>query len=386
MESDQQFLELNKMLQDNQLNFNKSSPVDSAILPVQKFIVRNMHTIRNGIEYVLNNMLEVANIEYDFNDAQSTAITMKHLNWAKAFLDGNQIDTKEIMEVSNITDARSHISLGNFLLHCDVYIKYCHSTKKDTELLVHTDEKRLNLMKLMFDSTEDIPHAVKSTMDSVLDKTIYSCHQIIFDSSDFSSAIDALIMSISDRTHCEWSIKSVFIQENLKNQVIDALSEDRLNTIGFVKPIEFSKKMEEKNLNICKRFGGKMHSNQHNSITLFFEVLPEHISGFYSPDEIHPITINFFRTPQEAVQLIKNSADEISKIASIWTENIGLFYEVGTALSMVDSPLIWSNSFGDFDPVMPSLNHYYDAHKRNIDSVQRSVNVFLLLLRGNFVD
>lgn len=380
MESDQQFFELNNMFRDNQLKYNNPLPVGS--MSLQKFIVRDLHVIINGIEYVLNNMLKVADIEHNFNDAQSTTITLKHLNWAKTFLDENKVD-KDIVEISDAIDGRSHISLGNFLLNCHVYtkyMKYCKGLQKNPELTVYTDEKRLNFMELMFGSIEFISHPVESTIDLVPDDTAYSCHQIIFDSSDFSAAIDALIISISDRTHCEWSIKSVFIQESLKGQVIDALSEDRLNAIDYVKPNNFSMEMKKKNSDICKRFSGKMQSNQHNSTTLFYEVLPEHISELYSPHEIRPITINFFRTPQDLIQLIKKSAQNKSlTIASIWTEYIGLFYEIGTALSKENCPVIWSNTFGDFDPIMPSLNHYYDAYGRNIDGIQGFVIVFSIL-------
>lgn len=138
--------------------------------------------------------------------------------------------------------------------------------------------------------------------------------QIIFDSADVPTALLELLNAGRDKTS-PWRIRSCWVQESLKDSYFNAIA-------------SLSDKPENK-----------------NSIY----ALPIVIGESEVSSDLN-ISVNFFRTAKEVVELIKSTQSSTNLCASIWTENVSLAYEVASNLPM---PNIWLNSVGLLDPVVP---------------------------------
>lgn len=321
---------LNKMLEKDEIEFNQTT--ETPVSPVT-LIFRNREQIQKGVEFALNNFNEIAKLEYEFNDGQPAKATIKHLTWAKVYIESGKNVSKSS---SSVVNAQRYVSVGQFLLDCH----YADST----EVKIQTDTKRKTLITFLFgnDFTEEAP----STSASSPEKFNTSSTQIIFESGDVASAIDELILNARDRTLSPWRIESVFIEETLKNSVYDLLQNAANNITGPKFTDENKRNSEE----LAKRFGGRLISGFLFDVPTKYLPQPRNVADF---DQI-PVAINFFRTTKEAVQLVKADFQPGAKnITSVWTGNIEIFYEL---IAELNADLIWSNSIAVFDDAMPSLS------------------------------
>lgn len=347
--SDSYWKTVNRMIQDEKLEFSK--PISERnYLPVTILKFNDSEILKKGIRYALSNFQEISKLEYDFNNGQSTKTTFKQLEWAKIFIESGQSDHQsESPRNSSVLNAQSYVPIGKFILDC-----HALAQRKSIEFQILTDVNRKTLISTLF-GNESMEEVVSSLADAKLDlegpRT--SCTQIIFDSADVTSAIDELIINVSDRTWSPWRIKSVYIQESLKHKIHDLLTPERLNATSS-SPTSNNDKIQKSD-ELAKRFGGKLFGSDIGTVNLLLDVplkyLPHPTENTF---QRIPVAINFFRTTKEAIQLVKSDFDSNEKnLTTIWTENIELFYELAAELS---ASIVWSNSVGVFDRSMPLLN------------------------------
>lgn len=343
---------LNQMLRNDETEFNPSKNELPAQQKVIWLIIKD-EEFKKGVQFALNNVNEIAKLEYMLNDGQPAKTTLKHLQWAKVYIESNKCCTKR--SYSALINAQNFVSVGEFLLDC-----YAAIQQDIPEFHIRIDTKREELMKYLFgnefvkDEYDPKPEQFKAVD--------ISCTQIIFESGDVASAIDELIMNVSDRTLSPWRIISVYIQESLKNTVHEMLKSDRLNAANNITCQSLVKENRQKCEELAKRFGGKFIGSSNGSILLMLDVplkyLPQSTETTFNQI---PVAINFFRTTKEVIQLAKGDFQPGTKhLTSIWTENIELYYELAAELN---AEIIWSNSIGVFDEIIPSLNNKLESEQ-----------------------
>lgn len=336
-DKDSYWKSLNKMLGEN-LKFTEPASVDANSDLVLTYENLQHDSLQKGIQYALNNPDEIAKLEYELNNGQPVEITKKHLKWAKVFIDGSLVSDFD----TTLLIAPSGISIGGFLLDCQAL-----NLRGKTTLNVVTDRKRKTLITKLFGN-----NFIEELTEHSEFVSCISCTQVIFDSSDVASAIDELIMCLSDRTNAPWRIRSVYIQESLRNVIQDLLTPERLNAASSGTIVKLSDAEKQKNDELVKRFGGKLLES--DNIRLLFGVPPKYLPvATYKTVFTNPVAVNFFRTTKELIQLVKGDFEsEEEHLASIWTENVGLLYEV---TAEINAEIIWNNSIGLFDKNMPSM-------------------------------
>lgn len=319
---------LNEMLRDDQLvQATKPSEANS----IEMVYTGGRACLRDGVRYVFENPNLIAQLEHQHNDEQPIECTLQHLRIAESYCQDELVDK---LSVAYRLHATSNRPLGLFILQC-FYAKANDSFK------IHTDSKRLPLIRCVFgeSSVEDGTVAPGPKSFHFARK----CTQIILDSGDLESAIDAMFANQSDRTVTPWRINSIFVQETLRNQFYLSIN-DRLNALNHLQPSPVNRT----NLNggeFTRKFGGKYIESNNKMIALIMETLPKYIEA--SDDDETPVAVNFFRTTKEVIQLINgDDGDRVaadSKTASIWTENISLLYELVNSLNV---RCVWVNSIG----------------------------------------
>lgn len=337
-------------------NLKYTGPMETAKDEVLKLTFNESHCLRTGIKNALNDFKRVAELEYDFNDGMPVKITEKHLQWAKVFIERNKGEANlETNAGSSILNAHSQISVGQFLLDCHVL-----ALQEPHAFHIQLDSKRKPLIQALFGncSSETVLGSPADEPESSGQNSL--CTQIIFDSADVASAIDELIISLSDRTRPVWRIQSVYVQESLKNVIYDSLTAERLsaNSVLGVAAIDGQ---VQKNEDLAKRFGGNYLKSNDGLIHLLLNVPLKYLQTEMGASIRRiPVAVNFFRTTKELIQLLKEDLGQSKQnLASIWTENVGLLYET---VANINAEIIWNNSIGVFDPIMPSLNKELDSH------------------------
>lgn len=330
---------LNNMLQSDELEFNQtvSAIADSSRLLL---VFKDVKWLKKGVQYALENPKEVSTLEYECNNNQPIKITERHLDVVREFVE-NRIKPVDVAFEGWPIDACCGVPISEFLLDCFL-LAQCNIS----EFQIISDSKRKSLISTLFGNnfeTLPLPKEIK-------DREIHSCTQIVFESADFESAIDELLVNLSDRTLASWRIQSVYVHESLKNAFLETLTMERLNALDNMTGDNSTEDYKCKNAELAKRFGGKFVCSDNANICLMFDVPPKYLSKL-TRKAFHqiPVAIGFFRTTKEAIQLVNASHREIS-YASIWTENIGLLYEVAVD---VNADIVWSNSVGLFDEFMP---------------------------------
>lgn len=342
------------MLESDNIDF--SQPVTmSDDLRLCSLTFGEAESLKTGIQYALNNFEVISKLEYEFNDGQPAKVTHKQLEWAKLFIDSHKSDSKYEIRDYNILNAQHYVPIGEFLLNCHIFAQ-----RQPNKFKILTDDKRKVLIFNLFgtDYTEEVivMPEFKSSGPGI------SCSQVIFDTADTVSAIDELIMNQIDRTWSPWRIQSVYIQESLRNDVENMLTEERLNAKCSVIKSKPADDYPRKNQELAKKFGGKLLSSDNKTVYFLFDVPPKYLPQSTDTTFSHvPVAVNFFRTTKEAIQLLKTDFDASKKhLTSIWTENIQLFYEAAIELN---AKIVWSNAIGVFDATMPSLIDELDSKK-----------------------
>lgn len=329
---------LNKMLRDNQIEFSPPTKV-SADPSDALFTFRGTGILQKGIEFALNNnnYKEIAKLEYEFNDGQPEKLTEKHLDWAKILIETEkQSKSPKVKQSSECLNFKSHIPISTFLNECH---KVSQQNVPTFDIIA--DNKRVKLMSTLFGQFVEKKDVAELPQYDIL--PVYT--QVIFDSADFKSAIAQLLISLSDRTLSPTRIRSVYIQESLKDAVHAMLTREKLNAANSSDSVWLSEFDKTNIVELSKKFGNKFVSNDNNTISLLFEVAQKYVTmpdaGVFAR---LPVTINFFRTTKEAIQLLnadhKNN-DVADPVLSVWTENVNILYEV---VAEANFNLIWSNS------------------------------------------
>lgn len=357
------------MLQTDQMEFNHPVAMgDDIRLCTLTFEVAE--SLKTGIQYALNNFEMISKLEYEFNDGQPAKVTFKQLEWAKVFIENSKHELQLEVRDTAILNGQHYVPIGEFLLNCHIL-----SQRNATKFKILTDDKRKVLIFNLFGTeyTEEITTSISEVKSK---EAGVSCSQVIFDTADISSAIDELIMNQIDRTVAPWRIRSVYIQESIRNEIENILTPERLNATSKVIKAKHSEDCQRKNEELAKKFGGKLVRSDNRAVYFLFDVPPKYVPQSTETSFVHiPVAVNFFRTVKEAIQLIKTDCDPTKKnLTSVWTGNIQLFYELAADLN---SEIVWSNCLGVFDAVIPSLLDELDSKKVN-RSAQK-------ILCGNFI-
>lgn len=240
-------------------------------------------------------------------------------------------------------NARSSVPLG--LVLANFYI--IASKLPPKPIAVYMDEEREKIIAKLF-AAEQVEEVSADLRMKNYDFGASSdgCAQIIFDSGDFQSAIDTLLISLSDSVYQPWRINSVYVQESLKERLMAFLTDERLEKSvgGYAPSGDIVKRSRLVHIEVIKRYGCEMRAKIDGSATIMFDVQPIDVHGWYESDQIKPITITFFRTIADAATLLNNNAASSTPSSlSIWTEEIATLY---TFLSKVntDTNLIWCNT------------------------------------------
>lgn len=353
---------LNTMLGED-MTFNKPTSRSDTDLPVIKLTFNGSECLADGVRYAINNFQKVAEFEYNNNDGQPIECTLKHLKMGKKYIESDftKILPKETYHVG--LNSLSDTSIGNFILDCHV-----SALERVKVFDIYTDAKRMDLITTLFGSDYVKAEVKKSEVKLGGSKIMYDCVQIILEMSDIDSAIDTLQINRADRTLAPWRITSVYVQESLKDEFCLALTTDRWNSINNIN--KTSCQLQAPPINTVKRYSSLYTESKNGEIPLVFDTPPKYLRDLDNA----PVTINFFRTANELIQLINNDEIEQTRLASVWTENISLMYEL---VSKLNVSLIWGNSIGFFDEHIPSLNPIYDLlmeeNKRFVNNLQHKM-------------
>lgn len=341
---------LNEMLRSDKLEFTTAKPaVYDGIM--SKLRVQIGDDLIKAVLYALANPKAIAALEYEHNNGQPIKITENHLERAHQLID-SEICNEIVCNPSLVLNAGGDIPLDDFLLECHTW-----ALKKSPPYDIVTDNRRKKLILTIFGLTESHELKEQDTFCQNVPQNKVSCTQVIFDTADVRSAIDQLIMNLSDRTRSLWRIQSVYVQESLRDQIHELLTTEKLNaTNNLDGKIATAAEDHDKNQALVKKYGGKLVLNDNNTICLLFDVPIKYLDDI-ERSSFHqiPVVINFFRTTKEVIQLMGADFDaEKQHLTSIWTESIALFYEMAVA---VESDVIWSNCIGLFDRNIPPMNH-----------------------------
>lgn len=325
----------NEMLRKDKLSFSAMNPIRDA----SSGYVFKGQRLKAGIDYAFSHLEEIAELEKKFIFNRPQQITIANLKAAKSFIATYKGEPKS----SKSTAIRFHWfhPVAEFLIKCHLLAL----TNPDEFVVYVDDDGRKSQIWLLFGSP--INEIAEFCPDNIFQPIKFEnesfCTQIIFDSADLPSAMDALFAECWCSAGSPWSIKAVFIQESLREEVIRRLNTNRLDDDG---KLVFETNGFES--------GGKVFLNSEANITLLFDVLPKYVKNKET------ICINFFRTVADVNQLL---AKEIrSKLFSIWTEKIGLFYELASKLN---GSIMWSNSVGLIDEnTAQTLYGFNDTHQR----------------------
>lgn len=325
----------NEMLRKDKLCFTE---MKSPIWGASSGYVFKGERLKAGIEYALTHFKEIAELEKKFIFNRPEQSTIAKLKAAKSFIGTYQGEPKRPTSAS----LRFHWfdPIAEFLIKCHLL-----ALTDPEEFKVYIDDDgRKSQIWLLFGAPIKELETIECPTDifqPIKFENKPFCTQIIFESADLPSAMDALFAECWHSSGSPWDIRVIFIQESLREEVIRRLNINRLDDNGKLILEEVGTEM-----------GGRVFRNSEANIKFVFDVLPKYIKSQYST------CVNFFRTAADVNQLVKEVP---CKLFSIWTEKIGLFYEVASKLN---GSIIWSNSVGVIDEnTAQTLYGFNDTHQ-----------------------
>lgn len=321
---------LNKMLRDGQVMCDVASNSNGS-QRIALTYTGNSNCLRNGAKFIFENSEAIAQLEHQHNDEQPIECTLKHIEVAKIYCCDEFGDS---VTADCGLDAFCSRPLSLLVLQC-------FYTKQNDSVTIYTDMKRLPLIRYAFgenyEEKENVTHLPER------EKLKRKCTQIVFESGDLESAVDALFANLSDRTITPWRLNSIYVQETLRNQFYSSIN-DRLKALNNLKSSTIVRS-KFNGTELTQKFGGKYIESDDKSIALLIETLPKYIETFNGDES--PVGVNFFRTAKEVIQLVNDDDSRNitldQKFASIWTENISLLYELVNSLNV---RYVWSNCVG----------------------------------------
>lgn len=340
------------------LHFDRmaSKPTTNKCREMSIFKISNPNL--TSFQLALKNPDPIARLEHINNGGQSVHVTTKQI---------------EIAAEIDVEDAHNYVerSFVNSLSHLpisEVFVNIKQCLKRDgSQLVVLCDDQRRELIQSLFQTPPELVSSVDDPRIEGFSTELKESHtytvnqlqevvqqrfhttQIIFESGDYISAFDALIVNQSDRLHSPWRIRTIFIEESLKQKFDHFVGSEQFvtsNETSMDGPSYYNE-----NLNVAtKRMGGRIIQNANKTISLVVGISTKYVNDMFP----FLVTVNFFRTPKDLYQLIKNEQKPSEQInthfTSIWTENVSLLYEVVIALN---STVIWGNCLGIFDGIIP---------------------------------
>lgn len=364
---------LNSLLCDLKLGFD-----DTKNTNMEKSVNRFLWKLKfSRVAFLeqLNRSEIIAAIECRNNGIVERYNILQQIQMAKDFkFEGNITGCK-----CKAINALNHIPLYDVLIHCVEHIEV-----NSSEITLLLDDNRTQLIENLFQSqpfecvTNPDPHSLEHfqlkllSVEELLESTAtrFNTNQIIFDNGDYLSAFDALVTNLTEPVNLPWRIKTVFIQETLREFFFDFVSADnsifRNNTIKIEDELDdFGKEIKI----LIKRTNGRLFQNVSETISLLVDVPTNHITTSLSMQG--SVAVNFFRTTKEICHRINNikNVSTAVKYASIWTENISVLYDV--ALN-IRSSAIWNNCYKIFGEglLCPVISH----KSSSITSDSRFVN------------
>ena len=189
---------------------------------------------------------------------------------------------------------------------------------------------------------------------------------IVFEDAPIDQTVDGIINAIFfNQGHVCCAGSRLLVQEGIADKLIQKLK-DRMETLIVGDPLDkntdvgaINSKMQfdkiDEYIEIGKNEGATIHQSSCNlpdsgffcRPTLFMDVAQ---SNRIVQEEIFGpvLTIQTFRTPDEAVQKANNTQYGLS--GGVWTDKGSKIFKIG---SQIRSGVIWSNTFNKFDPTSP---------------------------------
>lgn len=292
---------------------------------------------------------DIAELERANNNGQPIQTTLEQIHIANNII--KLSDLKSIQQKA--VNALNYVPITEVLVNCAQCLK-----NDGTQITLLLNNGRAELLKFLFEQepiecVENQDADLLATLQiqpSPLDKglreqynTRFAVNQVICDKSDLESAVDMLILNLSNRLPSPWRIQNVLVQENLKDKFLEYLRNRQLSVMNDTR--DQKAVIDENNLLLFRdNMNGQLVQNDSRTISLLMNIPRKYVDNLH----VDITTVNFFRTPKEIVRLIKN--EKSVGYTSLWTENIGLFYEI--ALS-IDSFAVWNNCIGVFEDVVP---------------------------------
>lgn len=237
-------------------------------------------------------------------------------------------DLNSIKRETVVISAVSNKSLFEIL----VSIQYAIVASKKITIIL--DEKRAYLKELLLSMFK----AEASVAGYPIAQATSFCTQIIFDSADFQSAFTVLASAFDDTTS-PWKIRSCWIQDTLRTKFFNCFQS--LLTNG--RRLNVEQKIEVENiLTKSKQFDATVFQSEDKNCVFLVDLTRKHI------DSDLCVVVNFFRTPKEAVALVR--ANDSTNSISLWSESISLAYDVADKLDVEN---VWINSNGLLHPEVP---------------------------------
>lgn len=319
---------------------------------INKFVISKMPS-ELAAENIKSHLSELSLIESDQNCIPAH-IAEKHINLALSYFINNRSSapnkSKIIPSTSPLYDASSWISIfevvHNVLLafecgYFSIDIKFNASREKFLEHLFCTALGGKNM-------TPKQPWTSTSASDiQIIDHNPYTT-MFVFDSGDLDAAAHCVSTSIDDPL-IPWRVRSIYVQETCYESFCSKLKTklrgypaEILRDYAFVE--DFHTSMED-----LKKM--KVNVIQPNGIsgdiipTICCELGREYFdkNGKLSPI----IVLKSIRTVKEGITLAKR---ETGGLASIWTHNISLAYEI---VNNSDFTTFWINCLGQLQKSIP---------------------------------
>lgn len=313
----------------------------------KSFLFKDCALLKEALDQSFNNPDKVAGIEVANNKfAQPKETIVKNLQFVARLL--KSAPEPKTWTLPAHKDAPEYYFNGSSEVPIDMLFSNLFMFLKKAPpkpFKIFADSSRAALIEGIFRTVGDEENT--SLPVEMCDYAILNdgCAQIIFDSCDYHSAIDTLIMDIDNRSYFERQIRSLYVHESLRDRITKSLSVDRLNRITTNYRICANKRQLECTTAMALKYGCKTHVNAEGTIAIAFDAQRNYVDpSFYL---VAPITVTFFREISDIAKSL-NTVKIAPACLSVWTENITTFYSLIPKLND-EIGVIWCNSINELN-------------------------------------
>lgn len=315
------------------------------------------------INAALDRYEELASIESRQNPPAAGAKTaLESLQWASIII--KNLEAQKLWpelygagdgQSAHSVQATNDVAIGKVL--ADIFTLVLIDSCKVINL--YFEAQRVELLESIFGSS--LSERVNTFHESAVN---YSravikgmCAQVIFDTADLNSAIDALIMNLSDSENrgFQWLVNSVFVQESLRDRLMQLITNDRLDNLEITRQETDADRGKSKHERIEQlatvesRFGSHIRRNADATLSFVMDVQQRELDTIYQPTEMRPVSVCFFRDAADVFGMLADiTVQQAPSGVSVWTENINRLY---TFVGEVSSDFVWGN-------LIPTGNDY----------------------------